>query len=567
MRFAPTPMDPPWPYSASKVLSRPKRELSTDDVIKRLRRFSRNGLLKMGAEILWYAWNHSDVLENGAPGSIGNFITRTYSERLITLAGAFASSHNRAEPAEVDFRLLCWELHQCSDGPVLGPDVLQEVSSRLVQLPKDSPLRKLDTAFTHRLMIEAFKARIVAAQFEGRIWDKASLIRPLLIARELASLGRKAGGDAYDRAERQFFLTSLEGFFRAAWAIYTKASDGVRIEAASPRGPVIVHDHGRFRGDSWQFDSESQEHVGLTEDDVRAVTSRLSMPLSKYAERRAALRQMDPAVRKYDGLADVLVTRPLVDLELERLGEDFLLPSPWRFISGMGTFVLHEFVSFLQAHRATALGGQDAYALRGEAFGNYLRDLLRARPGVHDCDAPEMGGLTSRKPDFLWVGEEYGVMVEAKVFLRPNEDRLLVDATSAVETWRRAAETISQAVGLLRNSRAVLERHIRLPEKWVLIVVSNEDLIESTTGFKGVARAGNLLDGTGLDALALLSSSEFEDWVVHGSPDELARQAVQAWSNLKPGDLGYDSRVSRQSSQRESELPHIAEAWSSLIPA
>lgn len=37
----PNPMDPPWPYSASQVLSRSKGEQATDDVIQRLRRFMR----------------------------------------------------------------------------------------------------------------------------------------------------------------------------------------------------------------------------------------------------------------------------------------------------------------------------------------------------------------------------------------------------------------------------------------------------------------------------------------------------------------------------------------------
>jgi hypothetical protein len=106
--------------------------------------------------------------------------------------------------------------------------------------------------------------------------------------------------------------------------------------------------------------------------------------------------------------------------------------------------------------------------------------------------------------------------------------------------------TPTQAGGLLRNSRTVLERRMRLPEKWVLAVVSNENLIEYSTGFKGVARAASPKERcsfssmgfvyrngkeTATDHLPLETSAS--DLAISPDAEPRIRTGTSAWDNFQ----------------------------------
>ncbi|WNG46965.1 hypothetical protein F0U60_24660 [Archangium minus] len=110
MRILPLTNQPPWRYDASEVLNPPKRTLSFEDIVKRVRRFRSDSVVLMGSRLLWHFWNNPSLVNPNAPGGMGNRITQTYAERIISLACAYGSAYNRPAVSEVEFRLLCWEL-------------------------------------------------------------------------------------------------------------------------------------------------------------------------------------------------------------------------------------------------------------------------------------------------------------------------------------------------------------------------------------------------------------------------------------------------------------------------
>lgn len=566
MKISPTLEIPPRLYQLSRVLSPPSRRMTTDGVIQRLRRFHRDGLIQVGAHLLWNFWENPRLVGTDS-FRVGNYVTRMYAERIIVLACIFASPCNRPWPTIVDFQLLCWEMFHCSEGDFLGPEAERQMVECLQKVDKDSPLRKLSAVHARDLLVEAFKARNVTVQFCGRYLRKDEYIRPLLIAREIRSfVGGQGGEEDGVYYESKFFLTSLERFFRAAWALFMKACSEAFAPLEGLQDSLVAKTRGRIDSSDWPPDDKVLVRMGLTGDDLRAVASRLASSLSYYQGLRSEVLRHAPELRKYISITDWLAKRPLIDLEIGGRCERLFAPSPWRVLSAVGECMLYDYVAFLQENRHTALDGRDAYSIRGRAYENYLREFLRGYSDVYDLDKIDGVERSQARTDFLWVGREYGVLIEAKFSLRPNEDRGMKDVAVAVETWRRAAEPIKQARGFLCDGLKSMEGKIPLPKKWVLAVVSNEDCIEDSVGFKGVARMGNLLEGTGLDALVVLNTSEFEDWVAFGSPDEFARKAVQVWLRLNPGEVDYDARVSRQSDRHRSELPHIDEAWKSLFP-
>jgi hypothetical protein len=67
----------------------------------------------------------------------------------------------------------------------------------------------------------------------------------------------------------------------------------------------------------------------------------------------------------------------MIDVEHGGRCEHVVIPSPWRYVHAVADVVLYDFVRYLQDRRATALAGQDAYSLRGQAFADYIRETVR----------------------------------------------------------------------------------------------------------------------------------------------------------------------------------------------
>jgi hypothetical protein len=76
--------------------------------------------------------------------AIGHRITMAYAERVMMLTAIFGNDHNRPAPSEVEFRLLCWELHNAPDEG-LSTCPRRTHFSRLTEIDSDSPLRRVRT--------------------------------------------------------------------------------------------------------------------------------------------------------------------------------------------------------------------------------------------------------------------------------------------------------------------------------------------------------------------------------------------------------------------------------------
>ena len=230
MRVAPTSMAPPWSYQASKNLKAPTSALTFADFRQRVRRFSRIGLVTVGTRLCWYAWDHIALLDPAAPSGFGNLVTQIYAERLVSLACIAAPDDpNRPWPTEIEFRLLCWELHTCSDAGWLSDTAIEELCIALRVFPSDHVLRNLDRNKVRGLLAVALKARLAYQQTDGRKWDAGSLLRPWLMTNEFGSRARQIKGNRFNDFEKHFFMTSPDGFVRSAWAVFAKANQGVML--------------------------------------------------------------------------------------------------------------------------------------------------------------------------------------------------------------------------------------------------------------------------------------------------------------------------------------------------
>src|SRR2546428_2952994 len=205
MRLAPTPNEPPWPYQASRVLRPPPRPLTFAEFRRRVRKFSRIGLVMIGTRLAWYAWDHLELLDPSTLGGVGNMVTQAYTERLVALACIVAPDDpNRPWPTEIDFRLLCWELHTCPDAGWLGPKAVDALADALRTFPPDHPLHNLTADAVRGLLAVTLKARLAYQQGVGRKWDGGDLLRPWLVTKEFGALARQAAGSRYEEFERRF---------------------------------------------------------------------------------------------------------------------------------------------------------------------------------------------------------------------------------------------------------------------------------------------------------------------------------------------------------------------------
>jgi hypothetical protein len=566
MRFGPTPLQPPWSYKLSKVLTPPKANQTPREVIGRLRRFHRDGILIMGTRILWHFWNRRELTQPTTQEGIGRYITWIFAERLIALGCIYASHHNRPWPTPEEFGLLCWELHNCADtisNEAAKQRELDQIARQLQPYPPESLLARLRTVPLLRLGAEAFKSRTAASQMVGRYWDKEHLIRPYLIARDFRETAYKLGGTRYETLERQFLLTTVAGFVRAAFALLMKAEAGVFQDVPQPGGGVRrVHERGGILSSDWPANEPGLEAVGLTADDLRAVAQRLSTPLSGFADFREQLRDVDDLSLKYHHIVDWLSKHPIVDLEIGGQCHQLLVPSPWKLMAFITDFILYDFVAFLDEHSNDALAGRNAFSLRGQAFAQYLRKHLPKTPALHDID--EMEGITGQRPDFIWVGNDWGVIIEAKFSLRPNTDRALSAVSSAVESWRRAAEAVEQAAAFINANASRLATLKIHPRCWVLAVVTNEHANEEALGFRSIAREADLLRNTGLEGLCLVGVSNLEDWMAHSSPDLFGAPAARIWASTGDDPMAIEG-VEREGRKDAPEPAHIQTARQELF--
>jgi hypothetical protein len=564
MRILPLTDQPPWPYEASEVLKRPKRALGFEDIVKRVRRFRSDSVVLIGSRLLWLFWNNPTLVDPSTPGGVGNRITQTYAERIISLACAYGSAYNRPTVSEVEFRLLCWELSSGMGEGFFTEKMVDRLRERLGHVAKDSPLRRLSPDMAQWLLATALRAHAVAEQHLGRTWDGHSLPRAILLAREYRKLALHHGGFDFERRQRAVLLADLDELARAHWVLFAKAAEGATVDVHGPKGVERIREQGLLiLGEAQGEEVEVREKLGLTTDSLRAVAKRLSMSQPGFSQLREALDATPPALRRYAPQTDWLNIFPMVDIGVGERSEQFIVPSPWRMALAFSERILHDYVTLLE--REHWVGDKSAYALRGEAFANYLRATLADVPGMFDLDAFENELPQGKRPDFAWVGEEYGVLVEAKFSLKPNTSRNLADVSAIVETWERAAEPVAQAGEFLGRGLPCLKGKLPTPKRWVLIVAANEPFIEEGLGFKVVAKAGGLLSGTGLDGIAMFSPTDLESWVLDGTPDELGERVHRVYEMLDPTAIEPQLDVGKPSCNGQRMPLHLARVWEELF--
>src|SRR4051794_31223416 len=116
MEIQVTGFKPPHPYSDSKVLKDPRRQLTFNEVLSRIRRFSKEGILHMGTQLQWHIKYHPETVNTAREKrNESNFILRAYSPLVMSIGCACAPKAGKPRPSEIEFRLLCWELATCVD--------------------------------------------------------------------------------------------------------------------------------------------------------------------------------------------------------------------------------------------------------------------------------------------------------------------------------------------------------------------------------------------------------------------------------------------------------------------
>ncbi|WNG36532.1 hypothetical protein F0U61_24770 [Archangium violaceum] len=261
---------------------------------------------------------------------MGNRITQTYAERIISLACAYGSAYNRPAVSEVEFRLLCWELSWGMGEGFFTEKMVDSLRDCLGRVAKDSPLRHLSPDMARWLLAPAFRAHAVAEHHLGRTWDRHTFSRAILLAREYRKLALHHGGFDFERRERAVLLADLDELARAHWVLFAMAAEGGTVDVHGPKGVERIREQGLvILREAQGEEVELREKLGLTADSLRAVAKRLSMSQPGFSQLREELDAKPPALRRYAPQTDWLNIFPMIDIGVGELSEQFIAPSPW----------------------------------------------------------------------------------------------------------------------------------------------------------------------------------------------------------------------------------------------
>jgi hypothetical protein len=225
-----------------------------------------------------------------------------------------------------------------------------------------------------------------------------------------------------------------------------------------------------------------------------------------------------------------------------------------------------DFIDFLVDNGTFARRvGVPAPSLLGRAVHQMLGAALG--PGVlviDDSDCP----IPGKKPDAIWCGDRYGVVIEAKSRVTPRTDPECVRPDSILEAWRRCWEAVEQASEFIRESGArrwVEEKTGRSPAVWVLAIAVDEELVAERTGFRHATSRWDRLAGTGLAALALVSLGCLEGSVRQLSPDSFGRFIERSW--MESGNDGFQQPAEEPTLSLQDRPPHLNAAFQRLLSA
>jgi hypothetical protein len=237
----------------------------------------------------------------------------------------------------------------------------------------------------------------------------------------------------------------------------------------------------------------------------------------------ASLRALPAHERKLHAATDPLSLRPGIVLDERADRRAFLYPAPRRLVRSSRRIFLDGFVEFLPRE-----GTLEPPSLFGAALHQHLAEALGGRAVVLDDDCPVRG----KKPDALWCGDQFGIVVEAKARLTPRSDPNCLAPDSLLWAWKLAFEAVDQAGAFVRNpaARGWAETKMgRLPSRWVLVILVDERAVAERTQFRHATARWGLLSGTGLEGLALLTMECVERAVRTRRPDAFGEEIAGAW--------------------------------------
>ena len=74
------------------------------------------------------------------------------------------------------------------------------------------------------------------------------------------------------------------------------------------------------------------------------------------------------------------------------------------------------------------------------------------------------------------------------------------------------------------------------------------------------------MDGTGIDALAIVSTGDLEAWVHHGDADGLGAACLAAWDAMNPNDITTTGPTVSRPNAEDHLLPHLRDALEQVWP-
>jgi hypothetical protein len=564
MKLVPSPVDPPLLYPDRGAFKRPRGQQMFDGVVRRIRLFSQESLVTIGTRILWTVYRQPELLDEGQPQWMGRNIASLFAERLVALACIHA---NNCRPAatEREFDLLCWELHNSADEELTSPSADAQVAARISSIEHQGLMVALEKVPRRALLVEAFRARTAAFHIAGRFEGLPALIRPMLIAEHLCHLLEQRCGATVTKRLNHFLQGSVTEFFRNGMVLNGLLSEGIWLRPANGGPPV--REFGVVHLDDGPVGDAELKELGVTGEGLRAFGLRLSRTLDNFGPLRAELASVPEAERKYSQQINWLGRWPLLDMGVRGSARRLVAPSPRGFAMSLERFLLYEMPKTLVRDGLIDVAGRsldsnNLTSLRGEAYAAYLGDVLLHHGAVN---VDELAEVIGKKPDFIWVGETCGLLIEAKFSLLPNEDRALSNVSAAVTSWERAYDALEQITAFVERNRQLLSNRWPGVKEWVPIVVVHDALPDEMTRFKAVAKRA-ALKNSAFSGLALLSTGELERWVEDSTADHLCAEVKRVWDALDPDSMSDDLLLAAPPKGDGHVPPHIRAALSRILP-
>lgn len=564
MKLVPSPAEPPLAYPDRGAFKRPRGQQTFSDVVRRLRLFSQESLVTLGTRILWTVYRQPELLDEGQPQWMGRNIAALFAERLVALACIHANNY-RPAATEREFDLLCWELHNSADEELTNLGAETQVAARISSIENQGLRVALERVPRRALLVEAFRARTAAFHIAGRFEGLPALIRPMLIAEHLCRLLDQRCGAAATQRLRHFLQGSVTEFFRNGMVLNGLLFEGISLRPANGGPPV--REFGVAHLDDGPVGDAELKALGVTGEGLRAFGLRLSRTLDNFATLRDELVAVPEAERKYSQQINWLGRWPLLDMGVRGSARRLVAPSPRGFAMSLERFLLYEMPKTLVSDGLTDLAGRNLDAnnvtsLRGEAYAAYLGEVLLPHGAVN---ADELADVVGKRPDFIWVGEKCGLLIEAKFSLLPNDDRALSNVSAAITSWERAYDALEQATQFVEKNRPLLSSRWPGVKEWLPVVVVHDALPDETTRFKAVAKRAAIKREC-VASMALVSTGELERWVRASSADHLCAEAKRVWDGLDPNAVSDDLLLDPPPEESADVPPHIRGALSRILP-